>query len=76
MDSLSAEKVVYFVISSEARNFSSIEHREKKERFLASLEMTKGAGNYFGNLLSLRIAPGRGWTCFAPRAVVNSVARY
>jgi hypothetical protein len=30
-----------FVIPSEARNLSSVEGREKKERFLASLGMTK-----------------------------------
>jgi len=36
-----AEKVVHFVIPSEARNLSSICTDEKKERFLASLGMTK-----------------------------------
>jgi hypothetical protein len=33
--------VIYFVIPSEARNLSSIQAQEKKERFLASLGMTK-----------------------------------
>jgi hypothetical protein len=37
--SQAAEKVVYFVIPSEARNLSSIYAQEKKERFLASLGM-------------------------------------
>jgi hypothetical protein len=35
-----AEKSVYFVILSEARNFSSLYAHEKKERFFASLRMT------------------------------------
>ena len=43
-----AEKVIYFVIPSEARNLSSIQRHEKKERFLASLGMTKGVGSSFG----------------------------
>jgi hypothetical protein len=41
---LAAKKVVYFVIPSEARNLSLIcliSLREMKERFLASLSMTK-----------------------------------
>jgi hypothetical protein len=33
-------KTRHFVIPSEARNLSSIHAQEKKERFLASLEMT------------------------------------
>jgi hypothetical protein len=37
-----AEKADYFVIPSEARNLSSIDSDEKKERFLASLGMTLG----------------------------------
>jgi hypothetical protein len=40
-------KVVYVVIPSEARNLSSIWPREKKERFLASLGMTKFRGVFF-----------------------------
>src|SRR4029077_13955846 len=39
--SQSTEKVVYFVIPSEARNLSSIRPHENKEGFLASLGMTK-----------------------------------
>jgi hypothetical protein len=39
-----AEKAIYFFIPSEARNLSSIEAQEKKERFHASLGMTKKAG--------------------------------
>jgi hypothetical protein len=34
----------YFVILSEAKNLSSIEREEKKERFFASLRMTKSTG--------------------------------
>jgi hypothetical protein len=34
-------KTRHFVIPSEARNLSSIHAQEKKERFLASLGMTK-----------------------------------
>jgi hypothetical protein len=47
-----AKKIVYFVIPSEARNLSSIWPHEKKERFLASLGMTKGVGPHFRNLFS------------------------
>jgi hypothetical protein len=36
-----AVKSTYFVILSEARNLSSVCVREKKERFFASLRMTK-----------------------------------
>ncbi len=36
-----AEKVVYFVILSEAKNLSCFCAREKKERFFTSLRMTK-----------------------------------
>jgi hypothetical protein len=49
-----AEKVVYFVIPSEARNLSSIWPHEKKERFLASLGMTKSVGPFFRSPLSRR----------------------
>jgi hypothetical protein len=35
------EKAVHFVIPSEVRNLSSFRAREKKERFLAPLGMTK-----------------------------------
>jgi hypothetical protein len=45
-----AEKVVYFVIRSEARNLSSIWPYEKKERFLASLGMTKFSRVFFRRL--------------------------
>jgi hypothetical protein len=45
-----AEKVPNFVIPSEARNLSSIQAQEKKERFLASLGMTKGLEDFFRNL--------------------------
>jgi hypothetical protein len=38
------EVAVYFVIPSEARNLSWVRAGEKKERFLASLGMTKGWG--------------------------------
>jgi hypothetical protein len=42
------EKLVYFVIPSEATNRSSMKAREKKERFLAPLGMTKmGMGSLF-----------------------------
>jgi hypothetical protein len=37
-----AEKVICSVFPSEARNLSSALGQEKKERFLASLGMTKG----------------------------------
>jgi hypothetical protein len=46
------QKEIYFVIPSEARNLSSIWPHEKKERFLASLGMTKGVGPHFRNLFS------------------------
>jgi hypothetical protein len=42
----SAGKVFYFVIPSEARNLSSTSGQEKKERFLASLGMTKRQGAF------------------------------
>jgi len=43
-----AEKVVIFVIPSEARNLSKGSADEKKkERFLASLGMTKSSGDFF-----------------------------
>jgi len=42
-----AEMAVYFVIPSEASNPSSVSPREKKERFLASLGMTKRRGAFF-----------------------------
>jgi hypothetical protein len=46
-----AEKApIIFVIPSEARNLSSISAQEEKERFLASLEMTKGGGGFFRSL--------------------------
>src|SRR4029077_13344085 len=48
-----AEKAVYFVIPSEARNLSSIWPYEKKERFLASLGMTRFWKGFFRNLLGL-----------------------
>jgi hypothetical protein len=41
-----AEKMIYFVIPSEARNRSSIQAQEKKERFLTSLGMTKKVGAF------------------------------
>jgi hypothetical protein len=37
-----AEKAIYFVIPSEARNLSSFSWSKIEERFLASLGMTKG----------------------------------
>jgi len=40
-----AEKVIYFVILSEAKNLSSVCVPEKKERFFASLRMTILWGN-------------------------------
>jgi hypothetical protein len=45
-----AEKVVIFVIPSEARNLSEGCVEEKKERFLASLGMTKSRGVLFRSL--------------------------
>jgi hypothetical protein len=42
-----AEKVVILVIPSEARNFSEGSADEKKERFLASLGMTKSRAGLF-----------------------------
>jgi hypothetical protein len=51
--SQAAEKVFYFVIASEARNLSLNLPHEKKERFLASLGMTKGVGHFFRSLFSL-----------------------
>jgi len=41
-----AEVIVNFVIPSEARNLSSVLANEKKERFLASLGMTKWRGSF------------------------------
>jgi hypothetical protein len=52
-----AEKVVYFVIPSGARNLSSIQAQEKKERFLAPLGMTKRMGHFFRSLFKQRVAP-------------------
>jgi hypothetical protein len=43
-------KVVYFAILSEARNLSSIWAHEKKERFFASLRMTKFWRGFFRSL--------------------------
>jgi hypothetical protein len=45
-----AEKAVYFVIPSEARNLTSIWPYEKKERFLASLGMTIFWRGFFRSL--------------------------
>jgi hypothetical protein len=45
-----AEKVVYFVIPSEARNLSRVCAQGKKKRFLASLRMTKRSGDFFHSL--------------------------
>ena len=42
------ERVVYFVIPSEARNLSLVQAQQKKERFLASLGMTKVWSNFSG----------------------------
>jgi len=42
-----AEKVVYFVIPSEARNLSFFSCGQIEERFLASLGMTKGQRPFF-----------------------------
>jgi hypothetical protein len=36
----------YFVIPSEARNLSAVLPKEKKERFFASLRMTKMWGGF------------------------------
>jgi hypothetical protein len=47
---VAAEKVIYFVIPSEARNLSFFCWAETKERFLASLGMTKKVGQYFSSL--------------------------
>jgi hypothetical protein len=47
--------VVYFVIPSEARNLSSIDAQEKKERFLASLGMTKWWRGFYRRLQSPRL---------------------
>jgi len=44
--SQAAKKVVIFVIPSEARNLSEGCAHEKKERFLASLGMTKSWGDF------------------------------
>jgi hypothetical protein len=41
-----AEKIAYFVIPSGARNLSSIQAEEKKERFLAPLGMKKAWGTF------------------------------
>jgi hypothetical protein len=38
----------YFVIPSEARNLSFFSRAEAKERFLASLGMTKSCDTFFG----------------------------
>jgi hypothetical protein len=38
--------VIYFVISRKARSLSSVQAQRKKERFLASLGMTKGWGTF------------------------------
>jgi hypothetical protein len=56
MDLQAAEKIVYFVIPSGARNLSSIEAQEKKERFLAPLGMTKRMGHFFRTLFKQRVA--------------------
>jgi hypothetical protein len=40
-----AEEIVNFVVPSEARNLSSVLAHDKKERFLASLGMTKRWGS-------------------------------
>jgi hypothetical protein len=45
-----AEKVICFVIPSEARNLSPALGQEKKERFLASLGITKRVECFFGKL--------------------------
>jgi hypothetical protein len=37
-----AEKVIYFVIPSAARNLSTVSIQEEQERFLTSFGMTKG----------------------------------
>jgi hypothetical protein len=50
--SQAAEKVVYFVIPSEARNLSFFSCGQIEERFLASLGMTKGMGHFFLSLFS------------------------
>ena len=50
-----AEKLIYFAIPSEVRNPSLILRHEKKERFLASLGMTKGVGPFFRSLFSLLV---------------------
>jgi hypothetical protein len=44
--SQAAEKVVNFVIPSEARNLSRVQAHEKKAGFLASLGMTKNIGSF------------------------------
>jgi hypothetical protein len=46
----SAEKAFYFVIPSEARNLSVVQAQQQKEKFLASLGMTKGVGHFFRSL--------------------------
>jgi len=52
------EKVVYFVIPSEARNLSSVYAHEKKERFLASLGMTIRVEPIFRSLFILFVLVG------------------
>jgi hypothetical protein len=44
--SQAAEKVIYFVIPSGARNLTWVWARGKKERFLAPLGMTKSFGAF------------------------------
>jgi hypothetical protein len=48
-----AEKAIYFVIPSEARNLSSFSWSKIEERFLASLGMTKGVGPISGSQFNL-----------------------
>jgi hypothetical protein len=52
MASQAAEKRVHFVILSEARNLSPVSVQEKKERFLASLRMTKWWREFFRGLFN------------------------
>jgi hypothetical protein len=51
-----AEKVHNTVIPREARNLSSFHAQEKKERFLASLGMTKSLGAFSGTYLACGIS--------------------
>jgi hypothetical protein len=52
------EKVIYFVIPSEARNLSFFCWLRTQERFLASLGMTKGWDTFSGTCLAFGLTGG------------------